>query len=278
VSISVGRHGGPHRTQAAVRDRGTARLIVHQARYDLLMFWRNGQSRFFTLLLPVLFLVIFSSVFGHSTVDAPGGAMKESVYYVPGIIALGIISAAFGNLISSVTMARETGIYKRRRATPVPASVLISARALTAVVTALVMTGVLLLIGWLAYSAQVPGRTAPALVVTVVVGALAFCCLGFAVASLIRNEEAAQPLTQAVLLPLYFISGVFVPSSVIPDWLTKVAAFFPVRHLADALRNAYNPHTAGAGFAWRDLAIVVAWGLAGLVVAVRRFSWLPRGN
>jgi ABC-2 type transport system permease protein len=278
VSISVGRHGGTDRTSSAVRDGGTARLVVHQARYDLLMFWRNGQSRFFTLLLPVLFLVIFSSVFGHSTVDAPGGSMKESVYYVPGIIALGIISAAFGNLVSSVTMARETGIYKRRRATPVPASVLISARALTAVVTALVMTGVLLLIGWLAYSAQVPGRTAPALVVTVVVGALAFCCLGFAVASLIRNEEAAQPLTQAVLLPLYFISGVFVPSSVIPDWLTKVAAFFPVRHLADALRNAYNPHTAAAGFAWRDLAIVVAWGLAGLVVAVRRFSWLPRGN
>jgi ABC-2 type transport system permease protein len=204
--------------------------------------------------------------------------MKESVYYVPGIIALGIISAAFGNLISSVTAARESGIYKRRRATPVPASALISARALTAVVTALVMTAVLLLIGWVAYSAHIPGRTAPALITTVIIGALSFCCLGFAVASLIHDEEAAQPIIQAILLPLYFISGVFVPTSVIPHWLSSIAGFFPIRHLADALRTAYSPFTRGAGFAWSDLGVVAAWGAAGLVVAVRRFSWLPRGS
>lgn len=257
---------------------GTARLTLHQARYDLLTFWRNGQSRFFTLLLPILFLIIFASVFGNSTVEVPGGRMKESVYYVPGIIALGIISAAFGNLISSVTAARESGIYKRRRATPVPAGALISARALTAVVTALVMTAVLLLIGWVAYSAHIPGRTAPALIITVIIGALSFCCLGFAVASLIHDEEAAVPITQAILLPLYFISGVFVPTSVIPHWLSSIAGFFPVRHLADALRTAYSPFTRGSGFSWSDLAVVAAWGVAGLVVAVRRFSWLPRGS
>jgi ABC-2 type transport system permease protein len=264
-------------TQAA-GGRAVPGLVLHQARYDLLTFWRNGQSRFFTLLLPILFLVIFASVFGNSTVEVPGGRMKESVYYVPGIIALGIISAAFGNLVSSVTTARESGIYKRRRATPVPAGVLISARALTAVVTALVMTVVLLLIGWLAYSAHIPGRTAPALIVTVIIGALSFCCLGFAVASLIRNEDAAQPISQAILLPLYFISGVFVPSSVIPHWLSDVGGFFPIRHLADALRTAYSPFTTGARFAWSDLGIVLAWGIAGLIIAVRRFSWLPRGN
>jgi ABC-2 type transport system permease protein len=191
---------------------------------------------------------------------------------------LGIISAAFGNVVSSVTAARESGIYKRRRATPVPAKVLIGGRALTAVVTALVMTAVLLLIGWLAYAAHVPGHTAPALIITVIIGALAFCCLGFAVASLIHDADAAQPISQAILLPLYFISGVFVPTAVIPHWLSIIAGFFPVRHLADALRTAYSPFTHGAGFAWADLAVVAAWGLAGLAVAVRRFSWLPRGT
>jgi ABC-2 type transport system permease protein len=104
---------------------------------------------------------------------------------------------------------------------------------------------------------------------------LVFCCLGYALASVIRNEDAAQPITQAVILPLYFISGVFVPASIIPHWLLDVAKIFPVRHLAAALLSAYNPHTTGAGFAGGDLLILALWGVGGLVVALLRFSWLP---
>jgi ABC-2 type transport system permease protein len=258
--------------------RSIAKLIAHEARYDGLIFLRNRQSQFFTLALPVLFLVIFASVFSSGTVAVAGGTLKTSVYYVPGIMALGVIAASFVNLVISVTAARESGIYKRRRATPLPASVIIAGRALTAVVTALVIAGVLLAIGWPAFGASVPSRTAPALIVTIAVGALAFCCLGYAVASLIANADSAQPLTQALVLPLYFISGVFVPAAQIPGWLRNVASLFPVRHLAQALLTAYNPHTSGAGFAWQDLGVVALWGALGLVVALRRFSWLPRGR
>lgn len=179
------------------------------------------------------------------------------------------------NLAVTVTAQRETGVLKRRRATPVPAVAVIIGRALTAVVVALAITAVLLAIGWAAYGAHLPARTAPALIVTVVVGTLAFCCLGYALASLIRNEDAAQPITQAVMLPLYFISGVFVAVTVLPSRLVNVANVFPVRHLADALLVAYNPHTSGSGFAAGDLLVVAAWGVAGLLIAVRRFSWLP---
>ncbi len=253
-----------------------ARLALHQFRYDLRAFLRNRQSRFFTLVLPVLFLVIFASVFGgNHTVKVTGGSINTSVYYVPGIITLGIIAAAFVNLVISVTAQRETGALKRRRATPVPAAAIIAGRALTSVVVALGMTAVLLILGWVAYGASIPGRTAPALVVTVIVGALAFCCLGFALASVIRNQDAAQPITQASVLPLYFISGVFVPVSTLPHWLVDVADVFPVRHLAAALLTAYNPHTAGAGFAVGDLLILVLWGAGGLVLALWRFSWVP---
>lgn len=257
--------------------KGTATMALHLFRYDLRAFFRNRQARFFTLALPVLFLVIFASIFGgsHRTVSVAGGQIDTSVYYVPGIIALGIIAAAFVNLVVTVTAQRETGVLKRRRATPVPAVAVIIGRALTAVVVALAITSVLLVIGWVAYGAQVPARTAPALTVTVVVGALAFCCLGYALASVIRNEDAAQPVTQAVMLPLYFISGVFVAVTVLPSWLVNVADLFPVRHLADALLVAYNPHTSGSGFVAGDLLVVAAWGVAGLLVAVRRFSWLP---
>jgi len=272
------RAASPARTAGGVRQGAVARLALHQFRFDLRALLRNRQSRFFTLALPVLFLVIFASVFGNHTVNVGGGRIDLSVYYVPGIIALGIISAAFVNLVISVTVQRETGVLKRRRATPVPATAIIGGRALTSVVTALGITAVLLVIGWAGYHAHIPARTAPALVVTVILGTLAFCCLGFALASVIRNEDAAQPITQAVMLPLYFISGVFVTVSSLPHWLVDVADVFPVRHLAAALLVAYNPHTTGSGFAGWDLLIVAAWGIGGLAVALRRFSWVPLGR
>jgi ABC-2 type transport system permease protein len=252
------------------------RLSLHQFRYDLLAFLRNRQSRFFTLVLPVLFLVIFASLFHGHTVKVAGGTINASVSYVPGIIALGIIAAAFVNLVISVTAQRETGALKRRRATPVPAAAIIAGRALTSVVVALGITALLLALGWIFYRASVPGRTAPALVVTVVVGAVSFCCLGFALASVIRNQDSAQPITQATMLPLYFISGIFVAVSQLPSWLVDIANVFPVRHLAAALLTAYNPHTVGAGFAGTDLLIVAAWGVGGLVFALWRFSWVPQ--
>jgi ABC-2 type transport system permease protein len=259
--------------------RASVTMALHLFRYDLRAFLRDRQSRFFTLVLPVLFLVIFASVFGGGhTVPVSGGRIDTSVYYVPGIITLGIIAAAFVNLVTSVTPPREPGDLKGRRAPPVPAVAVIAGRALTAVVVALGITGVLLAIGWAAYGAHIPARTAPALVVTVVVGTLAFCCLGYALASIIRNEDAAQPITQAVMLPLYFISGVFVSVTVLPNWLVDVAGVFPVRHLAAALLVAYNPHTSGSGFAATDLLVVAAWGVGGLLVALRRFRWLPLGR
>jgi ABC-2 type transport system permease protein len=264
-------------TRAPFSRRSARALVLHQLRYDGLSFLRNGQSRFFTLALPVMFLVIFCAVFGNGTVHVAGGKIKESSYYVPGLVALGVISASFVNLVISVTAQRESGILKRRRSTPVPAWVLIAGRALTAVITAGAIAVVLIAIGAVAYGAHVPGRTIPAIALTIAAGATSFCLLGYALTSAIESADSAQPVVQAVMLPLYFISGVFVPSDIIPGWLTDVANVFPVRHLAQALLKAFNPHTTGAGFAWADLLILVLWGCAGLLVAVRRFAWQPKG-
>ncbi|HXR21253.1 MAG TPA: ABC transporter permease [Acidimicrobiales bacterium] len=263
-----------------VARRATIGMTLHQFRYDMRALLRNRQYQFFTLALPVMFLVISASIFGGhgNTVKVVGGRLDTGVSYVPGIMALGIIAAAFINLVVSITAQRESGVLKRRRATPVPATALITGRALTAVVTAIGSTVVLLAIGWTAFGAHVPARTAPALALTVVVGAVSFCCLGYAVASVVHDQDAAQPVTQAIVLPLYFISGVFIAISTLPGWLVDVADVFPVRHLAAALLTAYNPHTHGAGFAGTDLLIVAAWGAAGLLIAVRRFSWLPLGR
>jgi ABC-2 type transport system permease protein len=248
-------------------------LVLHQARFDLLAFIRNRQSRFFTLVLPVLFLVIFVSVFGNNRIGPQN--VKASTYYVPGLAALGVIAASFVNLVISITAQRESGVLKRRRATPVPAWVLIAGRALTAIVVALAVMTVLLLIGRFAYGVHLPTRTLPAVIVTGVLGAVVFCCLGYALSTAIHSADAAQPVVQAIMLPLYFISGVFIPNVNLPTWLRDVAKVFPVQHLADGLHHAFDPATRGTGFVWSDLAVLAAWGVAGLAVALARFSWTP---
>ncbi len=269
-TVGAGTVGRPGRTAVA--------LLAHQARYDALSFLRNRQARVFTLALPVLLLVIFSSALGNSTIEVAGTQIKQSTYYLPAIVALGTISASFVSLVISVTTQRESGILKRRRAAPVPAWVLIGGRTVTAVCTAGVIATLLLVIGSAGYGATVSGRTLPALAVAVVTGAVTFCAVGYALVTFIRSADAAQPLVQIVVLPLYFISGVFVPSDRIGTVLTDIAKVFPVYHLRQALLKPFEPHAATAGFAVGDLAILAAWAALGLAVAVLRFRWQPQGR
>jgi ABC-2 type transport system permease protein len=258
----------------AGRRRPVPAIVLHQCRYDMLRLWRNPQSRFFTLALPVFLLVIFGSVFHGASVRVPGrgGAINESVYYVPGIMAFGLIAAVFMDLTVGFVGARESGITKRRSATPAPAGIAYAGRAAVALITGLVAVTVLAGLGWAAFGATVPARAAPVLVLDVAVGAAAFCCLGFAAASLIGSADAAQPVVQAVILPLCFLSGVFIPASELPRWLVDIGNVFPVRPLAAALLAVYNPHTTGSGLRGTDLAVVAGWGALGLAIAWRRFG------
>jgi ABC-2 type transport system permease protein len=253
--------------------RGPLFLVLHQARYDLLGILRNRQARFFTLVLPLLFLVIFVGVFGNHTLD---NGFKASTYYVPGLSALGVIAASFVNLVISITAQREGGILKRRRATPVPAWVLIAGRTLTAVAVSLFVLTILLAFGRFAYGVHLRTEALPGVALTAVVGSITFCVLGYALSTAIANEDAAQPMVQAIMLPLYFISGVFVPNLQLPSWLRHVAEVFPVQHLADGLQNAYDPTLHGAGIVWSDLGVLALWAAIGLAVGLLRFSGLPK--
>jgi ABC-2 type transport system permease protein len=249
------------------------RLFAHQFRSDLLRFWRNPQSRYFTLLLPVVFLVIFESLFkGFTVVD--GRRIAIITFYVPAIMTLGIISASFVNLTQAIVTQRENGEYKRLRGTPLPAAFVIGSRALVGVVVAVLMSALLLAIGGLAYGVSIPRSTMPALVLAVVVGAAVFACVAFALVRLISTTEAAPPATNLMVLPLYFISGVFVPESQIPRFLHDIAVVFPIYHLSRAVRLPFV-HAHGAAVAGSDLLVLAAWGLAALLIAARTFEWSP---
>jgi ABC-2 type transport system permease protein len=258
--------------------RGDARLVAHQLRYDLLLVWRDPQSRFFTIVLPLIFLILFTALFGNHTSHVNGHVIKNSSYYVPGICALGVIASSFVNLVITLTVQRESGVLKRRRSTPVPAWVLIASRTITSAIQALGLVAVIVLIGRIASGVHIPAATLPAFALAVVVGAAAFCCLAFAGASFIRNEDSAQPIIQALVLPLYFISGIFVPNDQLSGTLTDVAGAFPVSHLDGALFKAFDPATIGSGIAVTHLLVVAAWGAVGLIVALRRFSWSPQSS
>jgi ABC-2 type transport system permease protein len=247
------------------------RLLAHQTRYELLTFARNRQARFFTLLLPVIFLVIFVSVFGNQLLGPQH--IKASTYYVPGIAALAVLTASFSNLVISITAQRELGVLKRRRATPVPAWVLVAGRALTALVVSLLVTGVVIAVGNIGYGVHVAPAALGALAVSVAVGSLALACLGYAASTAISSADSAQPAVLAITLPLSFISGVYIPSLRLPSGLQQIAEVFPLQHLVAALDRGFLPGSRGV--AWGDLAIVAAWGLAGFLLALNRFRWTP---
>jgi ABC-2 type transport system permease protein len=254
-----------------------AALVVHQFRYDQKTFWRDPASVFFTVLLPLIFLFIFATSFGNETIDELGG-IKVSTYYVPAIITLAVISATLVSPVISLTQDRENGVLKRVRGTPLPSWVFIAGRVGNAVVISLLMAVLVTLIGRIVYGVAIPDTTLPALLLTLIVGAAAFNCMGIALTAAIPSQDAAPAVTNAVALPLYFISGIFIPQNEIPDGVLHVADLFPFRHFFVAFFDTFDPATTGTGIELGNLAVVAAWGALGLLIAARWFRWTPHSE
>jgi ABC-2 type transport system permease protein len=251
-------------------------LVLHQLRYDQKVFWRNPAAVFFTVAFPVVLLLIFATVFGDQTIDVAGG-IEITTYYVPAIITLAVISATMQTLAMALTIARDEGRLKRGRGTPMPAWVFIAGRVGNSVVVAVLMLALVAALGKLLYGVPIPWARAPELLVVLAVGAASFCCLGIALTAAIPSQDAAAPIVNALLLPLYFLSGVFIPEDELPDGVIDFANHFPIRPFFEAFFDAYV-NGAGAALSWGDLAVVAAWGIAGLLLAIRFFRWTPRGG
>ena len=256
--------------------QGPLRLLLHQARYDTLASMRNPRARFFTFVFPILLLVIFSSVFGHGhTTIIDGTRVSYSRFFVGGIMAMTIITAAYAGLVVTIATAREAGVLKRRRATPVPPAVLIGGQALSTLATATITLTLLLVIARIGYGVGFPPGALAAMAVAALVGTLTFACLAYAVSGLVGSPDSAQPVVQATMLPLYFISGVWIPTASLSPTLRHIAEIFPIEHLAAALHLASVRGSFSSALAPTDLLVLALWALATTVFAVRRFSWLP---
>jgi ABC-2 type transport system permease protein len=251
-------------------------LVGHQFRYDQKAFWRNPASVFFTVMFPVIVFLILAVVFNGETIKVRGG-VAATTYYVPAIMSLSIISATMQTLAMTLVIAREDGRLKRGRGTPMPPWVFIAGRVGNSIVVALMMMALLALIGSVLYGVSVPWERLPAILLTLLVGAASFCCLGIALTAAIPSQDAAAAIVNALLLPLYFLSGVFIPEDQLPNGVIHFADVFPVRHFFDAFFDAYVP-AGGPSISWDNLAVVALWGVAGLLLAIRFFRWTPRSG
>jgi ABC-2 type transport system permease protein len=250
-------------------------LTLRQLRYTNKAFWRNPAAAFFTFAFPLMFLVIFTALFGTDTVRVAGSEISTSTFYVGAIATFSIITATYTNLAIGVTFSRDQGVLKRIRGTPLPAWSYMVGRITHAVLVSLLLVAIVTAFGAAFYEAEVPSRTLPAFLATIAVGAASFSALGLALTSVIPNADASPPIVNASILPLLFLSGIFIPIQDPNAWYVTVAKVFPVYHFAEAMNAAYFS-ASGSGFEGGHLLIMGVWGLAGAMLAARFFSWEPR--
>ncbi len=275
----------------------TARLALRQVRFTNKAFWRNPASAFFTFAFPLMFLVIFTALLGGGNlviarIPLPGGQvfnveLGRATYFVGAMATFGVISACFTNIAMTVTFQRDQGILKRVRGTPLPSWAYLFGRVVHALFVASILVAITLAFGRLFYRSSLPTGT-PLLefVLTVIVGSLSFSALALALTSVIPNADAGPPIVNAIVLPLLFLSGIFIPLGAnAPRWIRTVSGIFPVRHFADAMRSSYLGNVVKSTpvgritpyhIAWGDLLTIAAWGLVGVALAIWKFSWEPR--
>ena len=229
-------------------------LAWRQFRLERKLFWRNPSAAFFGFVLPLALLLLIATVFA----DEP----DELDVLIPGIAGMSVMATTFNSMAYNLTFLREQGILKRMRGTPIPAPAYFAGFLGNAVANAFVQVGLVVLAGHLLYDVSWPKDWLELVVFTVVI----------ALSHAIPNFDSAPALVNAIFIPAILISGVFYSSDLLPGGIAAIAEALPLKHVIDGMSDAIVTgrgleHELGA------LAVVAAWGAAGLVLAIRGFRW-----
>ena len=251
-----------------------AQLVYHQFRYQNKVFWRTPIAAFFTIVFPLMLLVLFTAIFGNDMIEGLG--VTTAQFFTPGLAVFAAVSATYTNLAIGTAIARDTGILKRVRGTPIPPWAYIAGRVASAVYLAFIAITLMMAVGIFFYGVELFPRTIPSALLTFLVGVSCFASLGMLVAAISPNGDAAPAITNATLLPIAFISGIFFPLSDPPAWMEITGNLFPLKPFADAFRDAFDPTLSGAQFHWPELGFMMLWAVAAALVAIRFFRWEPR--
>jgi ABC-2 type transport system permease protein len=272
-------------TQTLTRLPSTLSVGWRRTGHELRLYFREWDAVIFIFIYPILLLGIFGSVFSE---DLPMGPTTISFaqYFLPGMIATGLLLSSFQNLAVTIAMERDQGGLKRLRGTPMPPAAYFLGKVGQVLVTSLIQVGLLLLVAAVAFDVPMP-QTADRWVTfawVLVLGTATGAVTGVAFSSLPRTGKSASAIAVPVLLVLQFTSGVFFQFDQLPTWMQNFSAVFPLKWLAQGMRSVFLPDAAEAvepSGSWEHpmTAIVLAvWLVVSLVVGLRTFRWQRRGD
>ena len=244
-------------------------VLLHQLRFEQRIFWRSKEAAVFIFIFPLLLYALLGSVYDGEIEGDPAVDVL-----LAGLFGYGAMNTAFGGLAIMLVGRRELGVLKRLRSTPLPPGTYLGAVLLSTLVVFALQSVALLALGIFVFDASAP-ENPPGFAGAVVLGVASFAGLGLGAAALIRSAEGVSAVVNVVTLPMAFVSGAFGPTSSYPEFLQAIAEVLPLTYFLEVANGVYlhgDSLFADPG----ALAVVVAWGVAGLVVALRRFTWVPR--
>ena len=270
----------PHVALPSVASVYRVRAVV-----ELKEFFRQRESVVFTLMFPVILLVVFGAVLDYRITTPGGVTVRFTQLFAAGIIAAGILGASLQNMAISIATERSDGTLKSLVGTPMPKSAYFVGKIVQVLAVTLLILVILMAVGVLAYGIDLPsGSDWLTFAWGAALGSAACTLLGISVSSLARNGRSASAMVTPIALVLQFISGVFFQFSQVPDWLQTVAAVFPLKWMAQGLRSVFLPDVfaaqepAGSWELGRVALILGLWCLAGLALCVATFRWQERGS
>jgi ABC-2 type transport system permease protein len=251
-------------------------LVAWQVRYEQRAYWRNRGRGIFTFAFPIMFLVIFASLDRGQHISSRGG-IPYNDFFVPGILAYGVIATTFVNMAIGTAILRDAGVLKRMQGTPLPRWAYVAARILSTCLIMAAMTIVVVGLGVAFWGLHVPGGALPGLIVTLLLGTACFTAIGIGITRFVPNAESGPVVVNLLVLPLTFISNIWFPTDTLPKALKEIANVFPIKALANGLQYVFDPRHTGARFDGTALRTLAIWTVVGIYLMVR-FLRQPQGE
>ncbi|HEY1532243.1 MAG TPA: ABC transporter permease [Galbitalea sp.] len=264
----------------------TLALGFSRIRYEIVGYFRQGDTIFFTFLFPVVFLTIFSVAFSSVNFgkDASGHAISAAEYYLPSMLAAGVLLSGLQNMSIAIAGEKSDGTLKRLGGSPLPVFSYFMGKIGQVLVTGLAQALVLIIVAGTAFGVKLPTDATHWLtfVWVFLLGVTTCAILGIALSSVPRSGKSATAVIIPITLVLQFISGVYLQFSLLPAWLQNFAGIFPLKWLAQGMRYVFLPDSYKAveqGGTWNLTGVLIVtaiWLVVGLVLCRVTFRWIRK--
>ncbi len=273
----------PPASQALPAGR-SIRLGFSRIGYEVRLYFRQADTVFFTFLFPLVMLTIFAVAFSETPFGPPGNTVSAASYYLPAMLAAGVLLSGLQNLSIDIAMERGDGTLKRLAGTPLPVVSYFMGKIGQVLVTGILQAGLLILVAGVVFGVELPSDAASWMTFTWVflLGVTTCAILGIGLSRLPRSGKSATAVIIPIVLILQFISGIYLPFTNLPEWLQNVASVFPLKWLAQGMRAVFLPDSFEAleqGGTWNLPGVAIAlgiWLVVGLVLARLTFRWIRK--